>query len=121
MQSWATQEVRYAQLGDARLNKRLAKVVEDLAAQPESSVPQACGTWPATKAAYRFWDNPRVKPDCILSGHQQSTVERLQGQDTILAIQDTTDLDFTHHPATEGLGHLDHPAIQGLILPCCEH
>ena len=32
----------------------------------------------------------------------------------MLAIQDTTDLDFTHHPATAGLGPLDHPALRGL-------
>jgi len=38
MQSWATHELRYVQLGDARLNKRLMKMVEDFAAQPESSV-----------------------------------------------------------------------------------
>jgi hypothetical protein len=51
MESWATQELRYAELGDARLNRRLVKVVEDLAGQPEASVPQACGDWAATKGA----------------------------------------------------------------------
>ena len=110
MESWATQELGRADLGDARLNKRLVKIVEDLAGQPEASVPQACEDWASTKGVYRFWDNPKVEPDSVLSAHQQSTVDRLQGQDTILAIQDTTDLDFTHHPATGGLGHLDHPS-----------
>jgi hypothetical protein len=28
------------------------RLVEDLAAQPNESVPQACGDWAATKAAY---------------------------------------------------------------------
>jgi len=119
MQSWATQELRHVELGDARLNRRLVKVVEDLAGQPEASVPQACGDWAATKGAYRLWDNGKVKPDSILSAHEQSTVDRLQGQDTILAIQDTTDLDFTHHPATGGLGHLDRPWLQGLKVHSC--
>ncbi len=83
MQSWATQELRHVELGDARLNRRLVKVVEDLAGQPEASVPQACGDWAATKGAYRFWDNPNVEPDSVLSAHQQVTVDRLGGQDTI--------------------------------------
>jgi hypothetical protein len=119
MQSWATQEVGHAELGDARLSKRLVKMVEDLAGQPEASVPQACGDWAATKGAYGFWDNAKVKPDSILSAHKQRTVDRLQGKDTILAIQDTTDLDFTHHPGTEGLGHLDRPWLQGLKVHSC--
>ncbi len=32
MESWATDELRYIQLGDARLNKRWIKIVEDLSA-----------------------------------------------------------------------------------------
>ncbi len=44
------------------MNKRLVKLVDDLLAKPEASVPQASGDWAATKAAYRFWDNPRVDP-----------------------------------------------------------
>jgi phosphoribosylformylglycinamidine (FGAM) synthase-like enzyme len=28
MQSWASEELRYVQLGDARLNRRLVKMVE---------------------------------------------------------------------------------------------
>jgi len=119
MQSWATHELRYVQLGDARLNKRLMKMVEDFAAQPESSVPQACGDWAATKGAYEFWKNPRVKPDSIILAHEQSTMERLRWQDTVIAIQDTTGLDFTHHPSTKGLGHLDHPCVKGLKVHSC--
>jgi hypothetical protein len=94
-------------------------MVEDFAAHPESSVPQACGDWAATKGAYSFWDNGKVEPDSILSAHEQSTLDRLQGQDTILVIQDTTNLDFTHHPGTKGLGHLDRPWLRGLKVHSC--
>lgn len=114
MQSWAAQELRYAQLGDARLNRRLVRLVEDLAAQPTASVPQACGNWAATKGAYRFWDSPQVKPGAINAAHRQSTIERVREHRTILVLQDTTDLNFTHHPATQGLGPLDHPSQLGL-------
>ena len=119
MQSWASEELRYVQLGDARLNRRLIKMVETFSENPECSVPRACKTWAATRASYEFWDNPRVKPDDIIQAHKKSTIERIQGEDTILAIQDTTGLDFTKHPRTKGLGHLDHPALSGLKVHSC--
>ena len=45
MQSWAAEELRYADLGDKRLNRRLIDIVETLSAKPTVSVPQACGTY----------------------------------------------------------------------------
>jgi hypothetical protein len=43
MTGWAASELQYADLGDTRRNKRLVRLVEDLAAQPNASVPQASG------------------------------------------------------------------------------
>jgi hypothetical protein len=112
MQSWAAEELRDARLGDKRLDRRLMRVVEDLARQPSVSVPQASGTWAATKAVYRFWDSARVTPEAIRASHTQSTVKRVQRH--VLAVQDTTDLDFAHHPTTKGVGPLDNSFQQGL-------
>jgi hypothetical protein len=44
VEKWAEAELKQADLGDARRNKRLVRLVEDLAAQPATSVPQACGS-----------------------------------------------------------------------------
>lgn len=114
MQSWAAEELQHVELGDTRLNRRLMRLVDDLAAHPTASVPQASGSWAATKGAYRFWDSKRVKAEAIRSAHRQRTVKRFKGHSTVLVLQDTTDLDFTNHPATKGLGHLDHSTRQGL-------
>ena len=114
MQSWAAEELRYADLGDQRLNRRLVRVVEDLARQPSASVPQASGTWAATKAVYRFWDSERVAPEAMRASHTRSTVERVRGHEWVLAVQDTTNLDFAHHPQTKGLGPLDNAFQWGL-------
>ncbi len=115
---WSALELRHVDLGDRRLNRRLVKLVDDLLNAPEASVPQASGDWAATKAAYRFWDNPRVDPDNIRAAHRDSTLERLPDHhdEMILSIQDTTSFDFTDHPNTTGLGYLAHSQRSGFWL-----
>ena len=116
VQSWARDELRHAQLGDERLNKRLMQMVEDFAAKPALSVPEASGTMAATKAVYRFWDHEGVRPQDIRASHIRSTLERLSGHEVVLAVQDTTDLDFAHHPATKGLGPLYNVHQYGMMV-----
>jgi hypothetical protein len=100
------------------LNKRLVKLVDDLLTAPEASVPVACGDWAAAKAAYRFWDNPRVDPEGIRAAHRDVTLERLAGHrhEPLLVVQDTTGFDYTDHPDTAGLGYLGHRKRSGFWL-----
>lgn len=114
LESWAASELKYASLGDKRLNRRLVKLVEDLAKMPNASVAQACGDWAATQGAYDFWSNKRVKVSDIRAAHATSTRERIKKESLILAIQDTTELNLTNHPSTQGLGYLDCPSSRGL-------
>lgn len=114
MKKWAESELQQADLGDARRNKRLIRIVEDLASQPSSSVPQACGNIAATSAAYDFWNSPYFQPDDIRKAHVMSTIERIKEHEIVLAIQDTTNIDLTNHPATSGVGYLDHRKSSGL-------
>lgn len=90
------------------------KLVNDFAANPNASIPKACGEWKATKAAYRFFDSEQVKPEDILTAHIQSTVQRVKNHKTILITQDTTNLDFTKHPHTKNIGYLDSIFQRGL-------
>jgi hypothetical protein len=48
-------DLDYIKLPDRRLNDRLSRLVEQLSAAPESSLPVACGAWHEVKAAYRFF------------------------------------------------------------------
>lgn len=41
-------------LPDVRLSYRLERLVEQLSQNPQASIPQACGSVPEAKAAYRF-------------------------------------------------------------------
>ena len=112
--SWASEELKTVNLGDARLNRRLMTAVEQLAEHPAQSVPQACGSASAAKAVYRLWDNERVSDEAIRKAHVQATCRRCLEQPVVLAIQDTTDLDFTSHPATRGLGYLERSYLRGI-------
>lgn len=113
--TWGQLEFGEAKLGDQRLTKRLTFIADIFANHPTLSIPQACDTWNITKATYRFFDNDKIKDQDILTPHQEATQKRLQSYSTVLAIQDTTQLDFTHHPSTEGLGILSDPSHHGLF------
>lgn len=104
--SWAVEELGQVDLKDERLNFRCSKLVEALGQQPTAPINQACEDWADSKAAYRFVDNLKVTPEKILAPHIARTVERMAGQEIVLAIQDTTFLNYTHHPETQDLGEI---------------
>jgi len=114
--SWALTEVGAAPLGDPRRTRRVAHLLRDLAARPGAGIPAACASPAATKAAYRVLDNAAVAAEELLAAHIAATRQRLQGAAFLLALQDTTTLDFTTHAALQGAGPLAHPARRGLLL-----
>jgi Transposase DNA-binding/Transposase Tn5 dimerisation domain len=107
-EDWAQAEFGSAELGDARRTARLVELARQLAEYPELSLPQALENGAALKAAYRFFDNADIAHDKVLASHVRSSIERMRVQPVILAVQDTTFIDYSGHPETEGLGPL-HP------------
>lgn len=101
---WAEQEWGSAPLGDARLAQRLVTLGRDRYARPQASIPQTCGSRAKTKAAYRFFDHERATLQNLIAPHIESTTRRIAGEKVVLAIQDTTSLNYSTHPATENLG-----------------
>ena len=115
---WAEQEWGSAPLGDARLVQRLVTLGRDRYARPQASIPQTCGSRAKTKAAYRFFDHERATLQNLLEPHIEATNRRIAGEKIVLAIQDTTTLNYSAHPATENLGPIGSSpdGITGLIL-----
>lgn len=101
---WAEQEFSGCALPDARLKERLLTLARDFYARPTANVPQACGSRARTKAAYRFLDHPDTSMDTLLQPHYGATEVRSAEESVVLAVQDTTSLDYTRHAATTGLG-----------------
>jgi hypothetical protein len=86
-----------------------------LGEKPQSSLPDASGEPATLKAAYRFFDNEGVTPEGMLSSHIEATYRRMASLPVVLAVQDTTYLDWTAHTDTEGLGPLASASRQGLL------
>lgn len=120
---WGCDEMAGANLGDERLNRRLVRLLERLGDKPTASIPQACGGWAETQAAYRFLANDKVDWQAVRAPHWARTVERMQAQAVVLCVQDTTELDFTGQPAIAGLGPLSYAAQHGRYLhpTACGH
>ena len=112
--NWAVNEFADADLGDVRRTKRLVELAHVLAQRPTAALPEACGDGAMLKAAYRFFSNDDIEPQDFLYSHIESTYSRLDKVPLVLAVQDTTEVDWTGHPATKGLGPLGHTACQGL-------
>jgi hypothetical protein len=112
---WAITEFEAAELGDARRTRRLIQLATALSDQPGASLPDACADPASLKAAYRFFDNDAVGPEPILASHVRATGRRLAAVPLVLAVNDTTLLDWTQHPATAGLGPLATKRHQGLL------
>ena len=75
--SWVEEELKYADLGDVRRNRRLIKIVEDLSQQPNESVPQAGRDLAAVQGVYEFWSNRRIPPSGIIAAHLSSSLSTL--------------------------------------------
>jgi hypothetical protein len=115
---WARHEFAHLRLGDRRLNERVVRLGRSLAAQSTASLPQACGSRAATAAAYRLFANPKVTMDAVLNSHYTATTGRCRGEALVLAVQDTTTLNYAAHACTEALGPIGTrpEGAQGLIV-----
>jgi hypothetical protein len=115
-QDWAEQELGEVDFGDRRLSKRLLTMAQAFYARPQANIPQACQTRAETKAAYRFLDHPETSMEKVLAPHYETTLGRISREEVVLAVQDTTSLNYTAHPATENLGPIGYRQDRGIGL-----
>ena len=114
--SWAVTEFADAELGDLRRTQRLVQLAHALAQRPGAALPEACGSGAMLKAAYRFFTNDDIAPDDMLQSHIEATYGRLNAVPIVLAVQDTTEANWTNLRVTEGLGPLGNSACHGLLV-----
>lgn len=115
-EDWMATEFGAADSGDARRTQRLLTLMGQVAARPGASLPEACGSRGQLKAAYRFFANAAIEPEDLGASHIVATYERVAVVPVVLAVQDTTELDWGPESATAGLGPLGAPSHQGLLV-----
>jgi len=114
--AWAETEFGRVKLGDERRRKRLIRVAASLAECPSGTLPSAFREAQDLKAAYRFFGNEAVTYGEVTKSHRERTAEACRVPGEYLLIEDTTELDFTGHPAVRGLGRIGNDGGLGLYL-----
>ncbi len=126
---WSSSEVDETAFRDARLGRRFGDLLRRLSDRMGGTIPLACQDWASTKAAYRFFSNPKVEEGDILAGHLEATKARYAAADgPILVLQDTTeftyqrrnphDVGFTKsvNSGRDKSGRLRHHAVWGILM-----
>jgi len=94
-ETWVDREVAGCEFSDERLAKRFRRLLGLIGSTLGGSIPLVCQDWANTKAAYRFFSNDRVSEEEILTGHFQSTRDRIAANgDRLLVLHDTTEFTF---------------------------
>jgi hypothetical protein len=102
---WIDQELEGAYFQDVRLGKRLRTLLGLMSNGIGQTIPLAGQDWANTKAAYRFFSNPRISEEEILSGHFAGTRARVGVlKQPVLVLHDTTE--FCYYSAGEAIGRL---------------
>ena len=113
---WARQQWGQVDLGDKRLNRRAVEVGSRMAAHPQASLPEQAGTRKRLVGTYRLLNNKRPTMEKLLEPEYKATRRAAEQQAVVLLLHDTTELDYTAHRHTQGLGPIGNGRGQGLLL-----
>jgi hypothetical protein len=75
-----------------------------MAENASASLPAKMQTWKETIALYRLLDEEDVTFEALMQPHWQQTREQIESQPVVLLMQDTSEVDLSHHPKTKVLG-----------------
>lgn len=113
---WAQTTFGDVRLGDKRRTERAARIGTLMAMETDASLPRMMKSNAELKAAYRLLETPDVTYEALIRSHLRQTREQAQSHQRVLLIQDTTDLKYSHHPKTKGLGPLKNQKQHGMLL-----
>jgi hypothetical protein len=114
--TWAALTYGGTALGDVRRTARVVRTMAAVAAQPTASLPQQLRDPAALKATYRLLHEADVTLAALLAPHLTATRAAAAAEPLVLFVQDASELDFSAHRATTGLGPLGDGRKRGLLL-----
>lgn len=113
---WADRTFAAVDLGDRRRERRAVALAAGMMEHPDASLPQQLRSPSALKAAYRLLDETDVTHAALSQPQWDATRDQAGRQDLVLLIHDTTEIDHSHHPKTEGLGPIGNGRGRGYLL-----
>ncbi len=113
---WADVEYGRSRHPDGRVCARILRMGRAWLERPGASLPQIFPRRAELRAAYRLLSNGRVTMEHILEPHWAAMVDRCRLEPVVLALQDTTALNYASRPATAGLVNIGGggSGVQGL-------
>jgi len=87
-----------------------------MARETGASLPKQLHDEAALEATYRFLHSGHVSYEELLRPHVEMTRQDCRERQEVLLIQDTTEVDYQHHPKTSGLGPVGNGSHQGFLL-----
>jgi Transposase DNA-binding len=115
-QQWAERTFGGVQLGHVARTQRAVTIATAMAREPAGSLPAQQQSDAGTKAVYRFCENAHVSYEALMQPHVDATRAQARQRRQVLLIQDTTEVDYQHHPKTSGLGPIGNGSHQGFLV-----
>jgi hypothetical protein len=113
---WAEATFGAVRLGDPRRDRRAVAIAHAMATETGASLPRQLHDGAALEATYRFLHSGHVSYEELMRPHVETTRQDCREQREVLLIQDTTEIDYQHHPKTSGLGPIGNGSHQGFLL-----
>lgn len=113
---WAQKTFGSSQLEDIRRTGRAVKAAIRMAVNPSASLPAQMQTWKETMALYRLLDEEDVTFEALMQPRWQQTREQIKTKAVVLLVQDSTEVDLSHHLKTKSLGQVGNERGRGLYL-----
>jgi hypothetical protein len=106
------------EFGDKRLTNRLVKTLEQMTNKSTESILGATNDRSSAKGFYRLLSNVKFSMDKLTEKSRKTTIEKILEHETVLAIQDTTDVNLNGHKKTKGLGYSSEHVLGVKVHSC---
>ena len=103
-------------LGDERLTQRAVQTAEGMLRHPGGTLPDKLNCPADLAGFYRLANNRKVRHDNLLEGHvEQTRAKMVACEGVVLAIHDTTELDYWGLDSVAGLGPIGNGTHRGML------
>ena len=118
MLEWVMKEFKTLQFSSHQLTKSFLTFFSRIADNPFGSILAACEGRAGAKAGYRLLANEALSIEEVHRSHLDAMDERVRTESVLLAIQDTSYVNYAGHKKTEGMGYAMNNSL-GIAVHSC--